>query len=47
MGMYILNTEPFGYLSMPKEYSSLNEAINETVNWKLKTIGTPYCILYL
>jgi hypothetical protein len=38
MGMYVLTTEFFGYLKMPGEYSSLAEAINQAVNWKLKTI---------
>lgn len=37
--MYVLNTEFFGYLLKPQEYDSLNKAINETINWKLKTLG--------
>ena len=37
--MYILNTEVFGYLLKTEEYVSLEHAIRETDNWKLKTIG--------
>ena len=39
IGMYILNTEVFGYLLKTEEYISLEHAIRETDNWKLKTIG--------
>ena len=38
--MYILNTEVFGYLLKTEEYPSLEHAIREIDNWKLKTIGT-------
>ena len=40
IGMYILNTEVFGYLLKTEEYPSLEHAIREIDNWKLKTIGT-------
>lgn len=45
--MYVLNTEVFGYLLRPEQFTSLDEAISETLNWKLKTIGTCTCILIL
>ncbi|XP_019853920.1 PREDICTED: procollagen galactosyltransferase 1-like isoform X2 [Amphimedon queenslandica] len=42
IGMYILNTDVFGYLLKTGEYASLEHAIRETDNWKLKTIVNHY-----
>ena len=38
IGMYVLNTEVFGFF-FKLEYESFEEAIRETINWKLKSIG--------
>lgn len=37
--MYVLNTEYFGHLLRPNTYSSLQEAANAFLNFKLQTLG--------
>ena len=39
VGMYVLNTEYFGHLLRPNTYSSLQEAANAFLNFKLQTLG--------
>ena len=39
LGMFVINTEHFSHMLKPEAYSSLREAANEFINWKLKTLG--------
>ena len=39
ISMYVLNTEVFGFILKTFEYESFEQAIRETINWKLKSIG--------
>lgn len=39
VNMYLLNTEQFGYMMKPVEYSSAEEARQDFVNYKLKQLG--------
>ena len=39
VGMYVLNTELFGYLLKPWSYVSMEDASIDYLNWKLKILG--------
>ena len=39
ISMYVLNTEVFGFILKTFEYESFDQAIRETINWKLNSIG--------
>lgn len=41
LGMFVLNTENFGYILRPEDFKKLEQLTKAFLNFKLQTLGKP------